>query len=118
MKKYFILVLSLFMLYGFKPCEHSSGKDGVCSINFKDVVKTEEGTVKGKIVCKMCDLKKSDKCQKVLLTSEEKIYEFCTCSNKNKEVENLSGKNVEVKGKICHLKNGTIQIHSESIKII
>ena len=117
MKKYFILILSFLFLYSFKP-DGCSGKGGVCSLNFKEVVKSEEGTLKGKILCKRCDLNLSDKCQKVLSTEDEKIYEFCSCSQRNKDLENLEGKKVEVKGKICQLKDGTLLIHSESFKIL
>ena len=117
MKNYFILILFFLFFYSFKPYE-CSGKAGVCSLNFKEVIKSEEGTLKGKILCKRCDLNLSDKCQKVFFTEDEKIYEFCSCSQKNKELEKLEGKKVEFKGKICQLKDGSFLIHSESFKIL
>lgn len=118
MRKYLFLIISILFLLSFKPSDCTGEKKGFCSINFKEVIKTEEGILRGKIVCKKCDLNQSDKCTNVLFTSDEKVYEFCTCSNKNKEIEKLSGKEIEVKGKICTLKDNTFQIHSESIKII
>lgn len=118
MKKYFILILSIFFLYSFKPYDCSGDKGGVCSINYKEVVKSEVGKVKGKILCKKYDLKMSQNCQKVLFTEDDKIYEFCSCSKKNKEIEEFAGKEVEIYGKICTMKDGTTQIHSESIKIL
>lgn len=118
MKKYFILIFSFFFLFSFKPHDCSVEKGGVCSINYKEVLKSEVGKVKGKILCKMCDLKLGEKCQKVLYTEAQKIYEFCSCSKKNEEVEKLTDKEVEVTGKICTMKDGTIQVHSESIKVL
>ncbi len=117
MKKYFILIISFLLLYSFKPSD-CSGKGGVCSLNFKEVIKTEEGVLKGKILCKRCDLNLSNKCQSVLFTEDEKIYDFCSCSKKNKELEKLEGKNVKIKGKFCQLKDGSFQVHAESFEIL
>lgn len=117
MKKYIFLIFSIFFLYSFKPSD-CSGKGRVCSLNFKEVIKTEEGTLKGKILCKKCDLNLSNKCQSVLLTEDEKMYEFCSCSKKNKELEKLKGEKVEVKGKFCQTKDGSYLIHAENFKIL
>lgn len=118
MKKFIIFVFSIFFLYSFKPYDCSKEKRGFCSIKYKEVVKSQVGKVKGKIMCKMSDLKMSKMCQKVLYTEDQKIYEFCSCSKKNEEVEKLNDKEVEVTGKICFMKDGTTQIHSESIKVL
>ncbi|MEJ5167209.1 MAG: hypothetical protein WHV67_09310 [Thermoanaerobaculia bacterium] len=118
MKNFYIFFLLFLFLFSFKPADCSKGKGATCTLNYNQVVKEEEKTIVGKIVCKKCDLNISEKCENVLYSSDNKIYEFCSCSKINEEIKNLEGKDVEVKGKVCTLKKGGFLIHAESFKIL
>lgn len=118
MKNIYILFPLFFFIFSFSPSDCSKEKGSVCALNYKQVVKEEEKTITGKIVCKKCDLNISEKCQKVLYSSDNKIYELCNCSQKNKEIEKIEGKELEIKGKVCQLKDGSFLIHSESYKVL
>lgn len=118
MKKFYIFFPLFLFLFSFKPTDCSKGKGATCALNYKQVVKEEEKTIVGKIVCKKCDLNISEKCENVLYSSDNKIYEFCSCSKTNEELKNLEGKDVEVKGKVCTLKKGGYLLHAESFKVL
>lgn len=87
-----------------------------CALHGKEILKSEEGVLKGKIVCMHCDLKKSDKCKPVLKTEDEKIFEICPDSLKDKKIDEHEGINVEVKAKIAYPKEGNPVIHIKELK--
>jgi hypothetical protein len=105
---------------GEKKCDHAekSAKCGeACPAHGKEIAKTTENTaVSGTIKCMHCDLHKADKCQKVLVTADSKIYEFCPGTTKDVKLEKMSGKEVTAKGTVHEIKDGNGVIHLTSLE--
>lgn len=112
MKKFYFLSAFVFL---FISLSIFACGDKECPLKGKEVLKTEEGTVKGKVVCMHCDLHKAEKCEKVLVTADNKIFKFCPDSLKDIKLDDYKGKEIEVKGKISYTKDGDNVIHIEKI---
>ncbi len=115
MKKYLAFFLISIFLSSLSIFACGENKKG-CPLEGKEILKEEEGTVKGKVLCKHCDLHKSEKCQKVILTSDEKIFEICPDCLKEIKIEDFKKKEVEAKGKIKYTKDGIAVICIKEIK--
>jgi len=96
--------------------DHKCGE--ACPAHGKEIVKTtENATVLGTIKCMHCDLHKANRCQKVLVTADSKIYQFCPDTLKDIKLEKLSGKEVTAKGTVQEIKDGDCVIHLTSLEI-
>ena len=129
--KHAVMLLLSFMvsaslaLAGSGPCALSGEKTRAagdstcgesCPAHGKDVVKTDKDvTLAGKIQCMHCDLHKADKCRKVLVTADKKIYQFCPDTIAEKDLAKLSGKEVKVKGTVLELKDAAPVIEVETL---
>lgn len=112
MKKFalfFSLVVFIFSIYGFACGEK-------CPMHGKEVLKTEEGTVKGTIICLHCKLEKGKGCAPAIETEDGKIFEFCPDSLKDKKIDAHSKAKVEVFGNISYPKEGNPVIHIKDFK--
>lgn len=111
MKKFafFSLVFFIFSIYGYSCGEK-------CPMHGKELLKKEEGTVKGTIICLHCKLEKGEKCQAVIETEDGKIFEFCSHSLKDKKINPHSMMKVEVSGKISYPKEGNPVIDVMDLK--
>ena len=105
---------------GDKPAAPAAGdsKCGeACPTHGKEVTKTtENASVAGTIKCMHCDLHKADKCEKVLVTADGKIYKFCPETTKDLKLEKMSGKEVTAKGTVHEIKDGNGVIHLTSLE--
>jgi hypothetical protein len=123
-----VLILALMLLPGFTAwadkCQHGE-HDGqhdhaacsaTCAKAGKEVVNTTNDVVLvGTMQCAKCDLKSSDKCQKVLTTADQKSYVLCPNSLEGKDVKNLSRKQVQVKGTMFDLRGEDSVVHVNEI---
>lgn len=114
MKKYFLFFLVLIFLTPFILFSCGEG----CAMHGKEIIKTEEGKISGKIVCAHCQLKQGEKCKAVLQTEDGKIFEICPDSLKDKKIDEHSQKKVELFGKIVYPKEGNPFIHIKELKEI
>ncbi len=105
------LVLFLFSLQAFACGEN-------CALKGKEILKYEEGTLKGTIICQHCKLNQGDKCAPVLQTEDGKIFQLCPDSIKDKKIDPHSNLKVEVTGKIGYPKEGNPVIHIKELKEI
>lgn len=114
MKKYFLFFLVFIFVLPFYAMACGEG----CAMHGKEMLKYEEGTLKGKIICMHCQLKQGEKCKAVLQTEDGKIFEICPDSLKDKKIDEHSQKNVELTGKIGYAKEGNPVIHIKELKEI
>jgi hypothetical protein len=125
-----ILVLVVMLSLGFwgvatDECQHGdhAGEHGhscsaTCAKSGKEVVSTtEDAVLVGLMQCAKCDLKRSDKCQKVLTTADQKVYVLCPNSLEGKDVTKMSRKQVEVKGTIFGIKGEDSVVHVNEIAL-
>lgn len=112
MKKYFLLFSIFLFLIPFTLFACGEG----CAMHGKEILKTEEGKVSGKIICAHCQLKQGEKCKAVLQTEDGKIFEICSDSLKDNKIDEHSRKKVEVFGKIAYPKEGNPVIHIKELK--
>jgi hypothetical protein len=98
-----------------KPEGH--GCPATCPEKNHEVTKTiADASLTGTIKCNHCDLHRADTCQKVLQTTDNKVFQFCPESVKAEDLDKLTGKQVQVKGTIKELKDADAVIHVESMK--
>ena len=132
MKRFFALMFVLTLVAGAalahcghcgvgdKPAAAAAGdhKCGeACPTHGKEVTKTtENAVVTGTIKCMHCDLHKADKCEKVLVTADSKIYKFCPETTKDIKLDKMSGKAVTAKGTVNEIKDGDSVIHLTSLE--
>jgi hypothetical protein len=103
---------------GDKPAAAGDHKCGdACPAKGKEVTKTTEGAaVTGTIKCLHCDLHKGTKCQKVLVTADNKIYQFCPDSLKDVKLDKHQGKTVTAKGSVMEIKDADPVIHLTALE--
>lgn len=104
---------------GDKPAAKAEGKKcgETCPAHGKEVTKTtDDAAVTGSIKCMHCDLHKADKCQKVLVDADGKIYQFCPETLKDVKLDKLQGKTVTAKGTVNEIKDGNAVIHLTTLE--
>jgi len=109
-----LLLICGLLCFGFVVAEECGA---ACPEKGHEVVKTvADASLTGKIQCNHCDLHRADKCQKVLVTEDKKVYQFCPDTLKDVKLTELSGKQVQVKGTVKDLKDADSVIHVTSIQ--
>lgn len=128
MRKFLLLVACAILLgssvLSAQECKHGAKAEGTahkcsatCPAHGREVVKTEENvTLTGTIKCNHCDLHRADKCQSVLVTEAQAIYQFCPDSVKDIGLKQYSKKQITVKGSVKRLKDADAVIHVDSLK--
>jgi len=120
-----ILMAVIALLWGAAPiyAEDCKAKQeghscpATCPEKNHEVTKTvADATLTGAIKCNHCDLHRANSCQKVLQTTDNKVFQFCPESVKAEDLDKLRGKQVQVKGTIKELKDADPVIHVESMK--
>lgn len=110
------LVVPAFSGTGDPPAAAGKKVNESCPAYGKEIIGTEkDAALEGKILCMHCDLHKADKCQKVLVTADSKIYKFCPDTIAEKDLAKLSGKDVKVKGTVLMLKDADAVIEVETL---
>ncbi len=103
-------------------CTGMQDKEGhncpaTCPEKNHEVTKTvADASLTGTIKCNHCDLHRTNTCQKVLQTADNKVFQFCPETVKTEDLDKLRGKQVQVKGTIKELKDADAVIHVESMK--
>jgi hypothetical protein len=121
-----VVALSLgFRLFATDECRHDEQAvepghscSATCAKAGKEVVSTTENALLvGTMLCGKCDLKRSDKCEKVLTTAEQRVYVLCPNSLEGKDLTNMSRKQVEVRGTVFGIQGGDSVIHVNEIAL-
>lgn len=117
MKKLFAILFMITLVSGAALAAGDPKCGDACPAKGKEIVKTTEGAVvEGTIKCMHCDLHKANKCQKVLVAADSKIYQFCPDTLKDVKLDKLQGKAVVAKGTVQEIKDGDSVIHLTSLE--
>lgn len=103
----FILLLSLPLVAGEgKSCGMDS--HDACPLEHAKVVSTEDVEITGKLLCRHCNLKETDSCEKVFVSNDDERFMLCPEGDvKAAEAISEHGEaTMVVKGKMMKLEDG------------
>lgn len=104
----FILLLSLPMTAGEGKSCGMEGAHDKCPVKHAKVVSTEDVEITGKLLCRHCNLKEADSCEKVFVSESDERFALCP-EGDVKAAESISEHGeatMVVKGKIMKLEDG------------
>ncbi len=107
----FVLLLSIPALAGEKSCAMKEGAEahGKCPLEHAKVVSSQEVEITGKLLCRHCNLKETDSCEKVFVSETDERYALCP-EGDLAAAESLSEHgeaSMTVKGKVMKLEDGS-----------
>ena len=93
---------------GAHECNHDGSSEPGCPMKGHELAETKEVTVEGKLLCRHCNLKETEKCEKVFVTADNARYAVCPKSDM-KAAESVSKHgqaDIVVTGKVMKAKDG------------
>lgn len=107
----FVLLLSMPGMAGDKACGmgDDAAAHGKCPLEHAKVVSTEDVEITGKLLCRHCNLKETDSCEKVFVSESDERYALCPAGDvaAAESISEHGEASMVVKGKVMKLEDGS-----------